>query len=210
MRKFNIIIFLISIFLGFIIILQIKAMRPYQRISANDTNQDLTFQVISLIKKVNTDRAKVLELQNQYDDYQKALSGSLSSAHLVNTDIDHYQKFLGQKEITGLGVEIIVNQNLSVEEAIDFINNLKNIGVEAISINDNRLILSSAFEGEKDNLKINNRIISSPYRIKAIGNPDVLKESLTRKGGMLEKLKITPGSTFEVIKSDNLQLPAYN
>lgn len=209
MKKFTFSVFLISIFLGFMVILQVRAQRDYGATSSSSQGQDLTSRIVVLTDEISQNKTKALDLQKKHEDYQKALTSGTESNALVDTDLDHYQKLLGQKETRGQGVEITINNDLTSEEMTDFINNLKNINVEAISVNDQRLVLNSAFSKDDDVLLINNKKINAPIIIKAIGNPDVLKEALERNGGILDQLKTTSGVRAEVVENSNLDLRAY-
>lgn len=202
-------IFLISIFLGFIIILQIEAARDYRKINSSSNASELTSKVVLLTKEVDLEKTKIADLQKKHEEYQQALNNNQASSKLVAFDLDKLQKFLGQKEAKGPGVEIIIETKLSLEEMTDFINNLKNINVEALSLNDQRLTLFLAFGKDQGELTLNNKKISPSYNIEAIGNPDVLKEALERKGGIVDQLNKTESVKIEITKKSDLVLPAY-
>jgi uncharacterized protein YlxW (UPF0749 family) len=201
--------FLAGIFLGFLIILQIEAQKDYREIASSQKTQNSTSKIVFLTQEINLSKTKVEQLQKKHEDYQKALNDIKVSRKLIASDLENYQKFLGQKEIRGQGVEITIGKTLSLEEMIDFVNNLKNISIEALSLNDKRLICSSAFAKDGRDLKLNDQKINLPYQIKALGNPDVLKEALERKGGMIEQLKKISDIKIKVTKKNNLILPAY-
>ena len=208
MKKFTISFFIISIFLGALLFSQIEAQRFYKRAIPSENRNDLTSQIVILTQEVENNKTKISELQNEYNEYQKVLTGKEESTKLVTSDLDKYQKFIGQKETRGKGVEISISKGLSLEEMVDFINNLKNINIAALSLNDERLIISSAFDKNKDGLTLDGKKINPPYKILALGNPDILKESLERKGGMIEKLKSTSDVEVQVEQKDNIILPA--
>ena len=77
---------------------------------------------------------------------------------------------------------------------MDFLNALRNIGAEAIVINEKRIGPATG---------IGENTFSLPYRFQALGNKDILYEALTRRGGIIEQI-----GQGKVEKKDNLLLPA--
>ena len=67
---------------------------------------------------------------------------------------------------------------------------VKNAGAEAISINEQRLVTTSAIECDGNIIKVNGEKIGAPFTIKAIGLPEVLI-NVDRFGGYLDNLRET-------------------
>ena len=90
---------------------------------------------------------------------------------------------------------------------LSVINELKNSGAEAISINDQRLVPTSSIVCGGNIIEINKEKVGAPFVIKAIGLPEQLA-SLSRPGGYLEILK---SATVEVDlkKTNNVTIPKY-
>ena len=73
-------------------------------------------------------------------------------------------------------------------DVLSVINELKNAGAEAISINDQRVVSTTAFSCEGNVININKVKVGTPFVIKAIGLPESL-EALSRPGGYLQLLQ---------------------
>lgn len=141
----------------------------------------------------------------------------LSIANIIN----------GLTEVKGKGVVLTVADNNNVtsdtigalENISDYmvhaedlwmlVNELKNAGVEAISINDERIIASTAITCEGNVILINGNRVSSPFIINAIGSPEAIIGALDRPGGFIEVLQ-DAGVIVELERKEDVTIPKYN
>lgn len=184
----------------------------------------------------NNLRAEVLKYKERYDELleetekvdellQKEIeiaTENNSELEEVKNKINEGNKIIGLTEAKGAGVIINVadsnmdsngveNSNYLLVHDIDIlkiVNELKNAGAEAISINDQRVILTTAIICGGNIININGERIGSPFEIKAIGSPEALA-NLDRPGGYLSILK---GKNLEVSlkKDNNITIPKYS
>ena len=164
----------------------------------------------------NNLRAEVLKYKEKYErktkeleDAEKKLETERQSSTQNNEDLEKKEeeikqgnKMIGLTEVTGPGVIVtlsdskkdsnsVLNPNsLLVHDAdvLSVINELKNAGAEAISINEQRLIPTSSISCGGNIIDINGEKVGAPFIIKAIGLPEQLS-ALSRQGGYLEILK---------------------
>ena len=183
----------------------------------------------------NNLRAEVLKYKEKYDNLLKEtekvdaqLQEQIEGATKNNSELEEAKnqinegnKTIGLAEVTGPGVIITVADSEidsnSVVDATDFIihdtdilkivNELKNAGAEAISINDQRIISTTAISCEGNVININGEKVGVPFTIKAIGLPESL-DALSRPGGYLEILK-RYGIEAELKKSNDITIPKY-
>lgn len=87
------------------------------------------------------------------------------------------------------------------------VNELKNAGAEAISINGQRLVNTTAITCIGNVIKVNDERITSPFTIKAIGLPESLA-GINRPGGYIERLK-EKGIVVNIKKSNKIEIPKY-
>lgn len=180
-------------------------------------------------------RAEVLKYKERYDNKYKELEKAeeelekeRQSSTENNSDLEEKEeaikqgnKMIGMTEVTGPGVIITLSDSkkdastaLNVSEllvhdadVLSVINELKNAGAEAISINDQRLVPTSSIVCGGNIIEINGEKVGAPFMIKAIGLPEQLA-ALSRPGGYLELLKnATVG--VELKKSNNITIPKY-
>ena len=142
-------------------------------------------------------------------------------------DITLNNMLLGLVEVTGPGLEItladnntgltkegtevldISSQVVHNDDLLQVVNALNNAGAEAISINGQRVVQTSAITCEGNIIKINGQRISSPFTIKAIGSPGLLSGSLNMIGGYLWYMK-EDGVTVETKQLESITVEAYN
>ncbi len=164
----------------------------------------------------NNLRAEVLRYKEKYDNrYQdlekaeKELDKERQSSTKNNSELEQKEsaitqgnKMIGMSDVTGPGVIITLSDSKAeVANALDpnsllvhdgdvlsVINELKNAGAEAISINDQRLVPTSGITCGGNIIEINGEKVGAPFIIKAIGLPEQLA-ALERPGGYLERLK---------------------
>ena len=102
------------------------------------------------------------------------------------------------------------NRILHDVDLIRVVNELKNAGAEAISINNQRIISTSAIECDGNVIKINGEKIGAPFEIKAIGLPESLM-STYRFAGYLDYLENDRFLDVTVQKADKekIKIPKY-
>ena len=133
---------------------------------------------------------------------------------------------LGLTDVKGDGLIITLKDNNSITSSkidpldnieyylvhagdlVTVVNDLRNAGAEAISINGQRIINSTAIYCAGNVVKINGEKISSPIEIKAIGSPELLYGSLTIPGGYLQIMEET-GVIVDVKKISNITINKY-
>ena len=185
----------------------------------------------------NNLRAEVLKYKEKYDNLLKEtekvdaqLQEQIESATKNNSELEEAKnqinegnKTIGLAEVTGPGVIITVADSEidsnSVVDATDIIihdtdilkivNELKNAGAEAISINNQRVILTTPIICGGNIININGERIGSPFEIKAIGSPEALA-NLSRPGGWLSKLEKRGIKVSAIKKSNSITIPKYS
>ena len=89
------------------------------------------------------------------------------------------------------------------------VNDLCIAGAEAISINGERIVSTSAITCIGNVIKINDEKVGTPFEIQAIGSQERLYGALTMNGRYLEQLKAR-GLNVKVIRSDSVEVDKYN
>ena len=220
----------ISIVLGFMclaltfgIFLQIKTVQNSNvKVSQNYEENNLRAEVLKFKEKYDN---KVKDLDNvQKQLEQERESATKNNAELENaeTQIKKANKILGLSEVKGPGVIVTLQDSkMSATDVLDIsslvvhdqdvlsvVNELKNAGAEAISINEQRVTSTTAISCEGNVININGEKIGSPFVIKAIGLPESLS-ALSRPGGYLEYLK-SFSIGVDLQKSNEITIPKYS
>ena len=88
------------------------------------------------------------------------------------------------------------------------VNELKAAGAEAISINGQRIIATSAIRCVGPVIQVNYQKVAAPFEIKAIGNAQYLESAMTIKNGVVDLLK-EYGVSVTVSRQNNVEIPKY-
>ena len=195
---------------------------------------------ISINAEENQLRDAVLKAKEKYDnlyevleDAEKQLEIERTNATQNNTELTQLEntikegnKVLGLSEVKGNGIIVTVNdnQNISINswltdpnllivhdtDIIRIVNELKNTGAEAISINDQRIVTTTAIECVGTVIMVNGEKIGAPFVIKAIGLPESLM-SVNRFSGYLDNLREFRflDVTVEKFDKEEITIPKY-
>lgn len=133
---------------------------------------------------------------------------------------------LGVTDVKGDGLIITLKDNNSISQSnldpldnieyylvhagdlVTVVNDLRNAGAEAISINGQRITNFTSIYCAGNVVKVNGEKITSPVEIKAIGSPELLYGSLTIPGGYLHLMKET-GVIVDVKKASDIKIDKY-
>jgi uncharacterized protein YlxW (UPF0749 family) len=102
------------------------------------------------------------------------------------------------------------NYIIHSEDIQAVINELRAIGAEAIAVNDQRVVATTAIRCVGPVVQVNSIPTNgSPVRIMAIGDPDTLVSGLTMASGVQDQYKVTDPTMFSIDKSKGMTLPAF-
>lgn len=215
------------LFLTLGITVQIKTVNGTGTIrTTNATENELRD---SLLKS----KEKYDNLYEELEEAEKKLETERANATQNNTELTELEntiktqnKVAGLSEVTGNGILITVNDNQKISinnwfedpnmlivhdtDLMNIVNELKNAGAEAISINNQRIITTSAIECDGNVIKVNGEKIGAPFEIKAIGLAEALM-SIDRIGGYLDYLKEYRylDVTVKKVDKEKLTIPKY-
>ncbi len=89
------------------------------------------------------------------------------------------------------------------------VNELRAAGAEAIAVNNQRLVATSAVRCAGPTVYVNNTPQEPPYVVQAIGNPKTLAGTLNIPGGIAAQITAYDKAMFTVQQATTLTLPAY-
>ena len=187
---------------------------------------DLRDQVLRMKEKYDNIYAELQNATKKLEQVRENATKDDSEAKAKQEELRLNNMLLCQSDMTGEGVIITLEDGttnnsdvLSSLTATDVIvhnsdllqivNDLKNAGAEAISINGERIVQTSSITCEGIIIKINNKKLGSPYVIKAIGSAATLETSLSIPGGYLDIMK-NDGVIVDIKKSDGLTVEKYD
>jgi uncharacterized protein YlxW (UPF0749 family) len=172
--------------------------------------------------------AEVNNLKNQYyttySKLQKYDNGDEKKYEVleeIQKEISYNNLLMGTSDVEGQGVKIMLQdadinfgeyvrqeQLIHDSDIVKVINDLKNAGAEAISVNGERIIYDNYGICTGSNITLNGIKIVPPFYITAIGNQDVLYNYLTLEQTHIKTLKLGEVNV-SIVKEDNIKILAY-
>ena len=210
------------------IIVQYKTVKDANKIAgASGINSELKSEVLIWKEKYDEAYKKLetseKELEKQREEASKKDTTSSESERALKLA----NAVIGTTDVQGKGIIITVadNKNVTSEsisaldsisnylihdsDLLTLVNELKNAGAEAISINDERITNSTSITCDGNVVLVNGNKISSPFVIKAIGSQEALLGAIKRPGGFLEELE-QYGLVSSVKKQSKITINKYS
>jgi len=192
--------------------------------SINRTESSLRDQVLKMKEKYENIYQELERNQKELERVRKEVSSNNNELKELENKIKKYNMLLGNTDVKGQGVKITLNdgtilvsdffdenkeRDLIVHaiNVLDIVNELRNAGAEAISINGERIVNTTAIPCDGNVIIVNGKKIGTPIEISAIGLSEMLS-TLNRPGGTLEHLKRL-GKEVEFKKYSNIEIPKY-
>jgi len=215
MKKFSgmIVIGLLALFIGLVISIQITTTQGSDVGGLVPVAKAQGY--LEELKQVRAEKDVALQelnkLEERLDQIEKEKSDEDFFLRGIVTDMEKYKMVAGVVDVQGPGIVVTVDDPLPTEEFSDeysvimlryelllsLVNKMKDAGAEAISINGQRIIVTTEISLAGDNVNINTVPTAPPYIIKAIGNPETLESTLTIRFGIIEKMR-SYGLRFDI------------
>ena len=206
------------------ILVQIKTVEGTNiTVSQNHEENELRAEVLRYKERYDNRYRELEEAQKELEEQRATSTQNNEELSSKEEEIKKGNKIIGLDEVTGPGVIItlkdssldansVLDPNLLVVhdgDILSVINELKNAGAEAISINDQRLVPTTGIICGGNIIDINDEKVGAPFVIKAIGLPEQLA-GVNRPGGYLNSLKEKYSIGVEFQTSNNITIPKYN
>ena len=222
-KKIALALGIMSAILTYSICVQIKTINSTNsKIGTSSTVNNLRDEVLKYKERYDNKYAELEKAEAELEKERESTTGNNDELTKLEEQIKEGNKLLGLTEVTGEGVIVTLKDSTSPllssimdasqlvvhdMDVLSVINELKNAGAEAISINDQRLVSTSAIVCDGNVIQINGQKVGAPFEIKAIGLSEQLA-ALSRPGGYLSILQ-DYGIGTEVVKSKNITIPKY-
>ncbi|MDF2545489.1 DUF881 domain-containing protein [Anaerosolibacter sp.] len=220
--KFNILLF--AILIGFAISLQVKNVKGEYQYVPLKVIHDYKVSIESEEKELENLHRIVLDKKKQIQEYEriKEEGGDIEDAML--RELNEQKLIAGFVDVEGPGVILVLNDgtrelyegedpNAVLVHDIDvltLVNDLKEAGAEALSINGQRVLSTSEMTCAGYTIRINNQVFAQPFIIKAIGDPKTLEAALKAPDSYAQILKEFYGLYLEVNTVLNMKIDKFS
>lgn len=223
----KIVILAIFFILALVFTLQVRStLDANKQVSTTSQNIEvLKAQLSDEEDRINYYSALIDENEKKKEAYLKANVEDRNDevAKALKQELDSIRVMAGLTDVRGSGVviklddanigrnEMIFDSNDYIIHDIDVVkvlNTLKEAGAQAISINGERIIATSEQVCAGPTIRINNSRYAVPYEIHAIGDPDLLYESVSSSDAVA--LMLAFRIRVEIARAPELIIPKYN
>jgi uncharacterized protein YlxW (UPF0749 family) len=220
--KFNVLLF--AILIGFSVSLQVKNVKGEYQYVPLRVIHDYKIAIESEQKEIENLYKTLQDKKNQVIEYEriKETGGDIEDAMLQ--ELNEQKLIAGFVDVEGPGVILVLNDGtrelfegedpnavlVHDMDVLTLLNDLKEAGAEAISINGQRVLATSEMTCAGYTIRINNQVFAQPFIIKAIGDPKTLEASLKAPGSHAQILKDFYGLYIEVNTVLNMKIDKFS
>ncbi|WP_420868210.1 DUF881 domain-containing protein [Bifidobacterium vespertilionis] len=201
----SVLVMLLCALLGFGYMVQMHNTQSSYESMTEDELRRLFTEASAQVSKLEERKTELTAQLNSI----KAAADKQEQARLIAQQNEQTSGILsGRLPAKGKGVTISIGENANhpIDEATMFhlIEELRNAGAEVIEFGGVRVITSTSIRRSGDDLVCDDQIVSSPYIVKAIGDPSTLQSAIDIAGGVGSTLKLDFGATVSVQQSDEV------
>lgn len=154
------------------------------------------------------------EVNKRIEEYNTSIEDTEKAAKLVDEELKESNILVGKTDVVGEGVIITINNTdtypIYAPYLMYLVNELRYAGAEAISINEVRILPTTAIVDLSSYISVNEQRLESPYVIKAIGDKDYLSSILNLKGSGFIDINKNAGMSISMEQSNKVEIPKYN
>ena len=180
---------------------------------------ELRTELSSWKSKYNEVISKIEEDNKKIEEYSKEIEENNNISELLTREVHEAEIIAGYTDVTGKGIVITLedteNMQITSDDLLSLVNELKLAGAEAISINNQRIVsltdisnVNYQFIMVNTAKNIGMARIESPYIIKAIGNQKYLESGINIKYGFLDSMESNRKKASYIL-DDNINILKY-
>jgi uncharacterized protein YlxW (UPF0749 family) len=180
---------ILCLLVGIMVVTQFRSQR-LARVEVPSSASDQATYISQLYESNIALQQQATELSEELAQYHSSGPSGKSNLDALVRDLQNLRMANGEVEVTGPGVTVMVDGDLTVFDLQDLVNELRNASAEAVAVNGVRVVTRSAIVAdEAGRLTVDRQPLARPYRLEAIGEPDTLLHALERKGGLIALLE---------------------
>lgn len=210
--------------LGILISVYIKTLDPNKVYITLEEKKEIENEIEHTKEEITKLRIMLNEQKYTLEEYEKVLNDENKSIkELMEYELNYLKVLSGYTEIKGPGIIVTIidsekelengqNPNDLIVHDIDILrilNDFKKAGAEAISINGERILPTSKIKCSGATITVNETTYGQPFKIKAIGDVDILKASMISPGSYADLLKKVYGINIQIDEKNDIIINSY-
>lgn len=208
-------------FLSMLLTAQLRTVNYTEEVIQGKRETQLAEELISLQSKYDLLKEKYDKSQEIVEEYKTNSSSNNLLIESMKDEISALSLISGVSDVKGEGIILTLvdgaqaadssNVNTLVHDSdiLTVVNELKAAGAEAISVNGQRIISSSAIRCVGPVIQVNYQKVATPFEIKAIGNSAYLESAMNIKNGIVDTLR-EYGIGITVTRNSEITIPKYD
>lgn len=222
----NVFVFIAAIIIGILIALNINLNTTEERIVLNAKQYQEAYNSRNkLVKDIYALKDEYFENLSKLSKYKQGKTSDSKIVEDISNELELNKMILGYKDVKGEGLAITIKDGSgefsnSVDDPIlrytrtvhntdmiQVINELRNSGAEAISINGQRIMPNSEIYCSWAFLRINGVKLPAPFYINVIGNGEVIKKYILSNDSYVRTL-INRGIEVSIYEEKEVVIPS--
>lgn len=224
-RKFQIAFVITGVFVGLILVAQLKTATPVGGSYPLDVLNSQRELIKSFIDEQALLKGQIVSLRDEIDEGQRKNQEITKSVNFET--LDKLKEKIGLTALRGDGVSILLDDSpfarregldsmspslVHASDLRDIVNLFRASHAKGIAINDQRITPTTAITSAGGSILINNFHVAPPFNVSAVGDSEVLVQQFLSKN-LLKDLKQRKNDNhikLELTIKKNLLLPIYN
>ena len=223
-RKYNItaiVMIALALFIfSFVIAAQLNTVGNTNIISEGMREAEILRELQNVKEDYQTLKEQYEESQEIVEEYKTSSSSNDALIASMQSELEKANVLAGLATVRGEGVVITLKDSTDTEMSVEaglvhdtdltaIVTELKAAGAEAISINGQRVIATTAIRCVGPTIQVNSVKVASPFYIKAIGNSKYLESALNIRNGVVDSLK-SYGIEVEIETDNSITIDKYD
>lgn len=208
--------------LGFLVAAQLSAEGPRIRYTSQE-RAPLIETVLGLQTQQDALKARILDLRGQIGSTEGQLPGSAAQEKALNAELERARIQAGLVQLQGSGLAFRLEDAdtagggsktdglVTARDVQIVVEELWLAGAEAVSVNGERVVVTTAILDIGNSILVNSAYLAPPYEIRAIGSSD-LYSRITGAASFVEFVRdrVSPaGLRLSFAELDSVTVPAY-
>ncbi len=186
-NRVQVAIFFVTVLgLGFFFTVQVRSQATADQLLSSQDNVTLGLLITGLAQS----NERLVQARSDLSAQEQQLAASATSPNSarqqLSRQLSELQVINGTTPVHGPGVEMKVGFTMQTYELQDLANALRQLGAEALSVNEMRLTANSVIGEKSGALTIDGQTLTAPYDFRAIGDPAQLSSGAAQ---LLTQLK---------------------
>jgi len=214
---------IVCVVIGFAVTMQMKSVFKNTSYSLNQqTTDELRAELIKEKDKSDSLYRQVVEYKNEITLFQQKAAENSDYSAVLAKQIQNAEIYSGRSDVEGPGIIFKLDDSkhtsttdasatwylLHDSDLLMAVNELRDAGAEAISINGERLLATTEIRCAGSVVSVNNNRIAPPFEIRAIGDPETLEKALKMPSGIVDVLSPL-GFDISIQKANKIKIERY-